>query len=315
MNEKHTINNFEEFDETIDIKELFFALWERKILITTITAFFAVVSVVYALSIPNIYSSKAILAPASESSSLSSKLGGLSAFAGMAGVNLSSDSSDPSVEAIERITSFDFFSLHVLPNIKIENLMAVKSWSRSSNILSYDEETFDVNSKKWIRKVKPPKSIIPSEQEAYRSFKKIISVSVNKKNDYVNISINHKSPYVAKRWLDLVILNINESMRAEKKKIVESSIDFLNERSVTTNINTIKDGIVKLLENQIQSLMMISASKDYVFKIIDSPQVPELKFSPNRPTICITITFLGGILSIILALTLHFINRSTIQSK
>jgi uncharacterized protein involved in exopolysaccharide biosynthesis len=315
MNEKHTINNFEEFDETIDIKELFFALWERKILITTITAFFAVVSVVYALSIPNIYSSKAILAPASESSSLSSKLGGLSAFAGMAGVNLPSDSSDPSVEAIERITSFDFFSLHVLPNIKIENLMAVKSWSRSSNILSYDEETFDVNSKKWIRKVKPPKSIIPSEQEAYRSFKKIISVTVNKKNDYVNISINHKSPYVAKRWLDLVILNINESMRAEKKKIVESSIDFLNERSVTTNINTIKDGIVKLLENQIQSLMMISASKDYVFKIIDSPQVPELKFSPNRPIICITITFLGGILSVILALTLHFINRSTIQSK
>tara|TARA_B110000977_G_C11043091_1_gene479560 strand:+ start:152 stop:1099 length:948 start_codon:yes stop_codon:yes gene_type:complete len=315
MNEKHINNNFEGFDEVIDIKELFFALWERKILITTITTFFAIVSVIYALSIPNIYSSKAILAPASESSSLSSKLGGLSAFAGMAGVNLSSDSSDPSVEAIERITSFDFFSSHILPNIKLENLMSVKSWSLSSNILSYDEEIFDASTKKWTRKVKPPKSIIPSEQEAYRSFKKIISVTVNKKNNYINISINHKSPYVAKRWLDLVILNINESMRAEKKKIVESSIDFLNEISVTTNINTIKGGIVKLLESQIQSLMMISSSKDYVFKIIDSPQVPELKSSPNRPIICMTITFLGGILSLILALTLHFINRHSIQSK
>ena len=315
MKEKYIINTPEEFDEVIDIKELFIALWNRKFFITSITLFFAVISVIYALSIPNIYSSRAILAPASESSSLSSKLGSLSAFAGMAGVNLPSDSSEPSIEAIERITSFDFFSQHILPNIKLENLMAVESWSLSANIINYDDEIFNANDQKWVRKVKAPKTLIPTEQEAFRNFKKIISVSVNKKNEFINISINHKSPHIAKKWLDLVILNINESMREEKKKIVENSIDFLNERSLTTDINTIKDGIVKLLENQIQSLMMISANKDYVFKTIDSPQVPELKSSPNRPIICITITFLGGVLSVILALLLHFINRPSNQSE
>jgi capsular polysaccharide biosynthesis protein len=307
--ENNRTNYYPEYDEEINFKEIFIALWNKKALISIITLVFAIFSVFYALSLPNIYSSDAVLAPSSETSSLSSKLGGLSSFAGLAGVSLPSDSGSPTIEAIERMTSLDFFSKYILPNIQLENLLAVESWSRNTNKILYDEDIYNVTSKKWVRKVKPPKSIEPSDQEAYRAFKKIFSVTVNKKNDYVNISLKHKSPYVAKKWADLIILNINESMRDEKRQLAENSIIFLNEMSSSANLASIRKAIAQLIENQIQNLMMVSSNKDYIFKTIDSPRVAEIKFSPNRATICMSITFIGVVISLIIALMLHFLRK------
>ena len=308
--ENNRANDYPEYDEEIDFKEIFIALWNKKAIISIITLAFAIFSVFYALSLPNIYSSNAVLAPSSESSSISSKLGGLSSIAGLAGVSLPSDSSSPSVEAIERMQSFDFFSKYILPNIQVENLLAFESWSPNINKILYDEDIYNITSKKWVRKVKPPKFVKPSDQEAYMAFKKIFSVTQNKKNSYVNISIKHQSPYVAKKWADLVILNINESMRDEKRQLAQNSIIFLNEKSSLANLASIRKATSQLIENQIQNLMMISANKDYIFKTIDSPRVAEIKSSPNRAIICMSITFIGVVISLIIALMLHFLRKT-----
>ena len=54
-------------DDEIDLLELFQVLWSGKWLISTITGFAAGLSVVVALSLPNIYTGSALLAPASDS--------------------------------------------------------------------------------------------------------------------------------------------------------------------------------------------------------------------------------------------------------
>ena len=53
-------------DDEIDLRELFLVLWEGKGLITIVVGLAAIISVVVALSIPNIYKSTAILAPKSD---------------------------------------------------------------------------------------------------------------------------------------------------------------------------------------------------------------------------------------------------------
>ena len=53
-------------DDEIDLRELFAAIWQGKWIIIAVTAVFAVVSVFYALSLPNIYKSEVLLAPAGE---------------------------------------------------------------------------------------------------------------------------------------------------------------------------------------------------------------------------------------------------------
>ena len=122
----------------------------------------------YSLSLPNIYTSTTILAPATADDSLASKLGNFSSLGAIAGISLPSGTASKSQEAMERIKSFDFFSAYILPNIKLENLMAVKKWVLETNEIIYDEELFDQVNNKWIRDT--PK-IIPSNQEAFKVYK------------------------------------------------------------------------------------------------------------------------------------------------
>ena len=56
-----------------------------------------------------------------------------------------------------------------------------------------------------------------------------------------------------------------------------------------------------------KNLMLASTHEDYVFKIIDSPVVPEQKSGPSRAFICITAVLFGFIFSMILAITYYFI--------
>ena len=53
-------------DDEIDLKELFMVLWSGKWLISAVTGVAAVTSVVIALSLPNIYTANALLAPADQ---------------------------------------------------------------------------------------------------------------------------------------------------------------------------------------------------------------------------------------------------------
>ena len=293
------------YDETIDLSQVILSLWKNKVLILVVSIMFAVASVLYALSLPNIYVSKTHLVPQVENSSVSSSLGAYSNLAGMAGISLGSDGDNLSMEAMARIKSFDFFSSHFLPKIKLENLLAVESWNRKTNTITYKEKLFDAAAKKWIREVKAPKSIIPSNQEAFREYKKIISVTEDKKTKYVTLSIRHQSPYVAQNWVSIIVDNINESMRKETKDISDQSITFLNEKYEETSVNDLRKAIAELIDAQMQKLMFASVRNDYVYKTIESPLVPELKSSPNRAVICIVGTLIGFFLSIILVLIIQ----------
>ena len=57
-----TTGRTEHYDE-IDLRELFSVLWEGKISILLVLALSAVISVAFALSLPNKYKSEALLAP------------------------------------------------------------------------------------------------------------------------------------------------------------------------------------------------------------------------------------------------------------
>ncbi len=300
--------NSNNFKDEIDLNELFLALWNRKILILLTTSIFAISSVLYSLSLPNIYTSTALLAPATQDESLTSKIGNYSSLATIAGISLPGGSSGKSSEAIERIKSYDFFNEQLLPYIKIENLIAAKKWDQGSDKIIYDDKLYDVNENKWVRKVSFPMPLKPSNQEAYIEYSKILAISQDKKTKFVSISIEHVSPFLAKEWLQLIIKNINNHMRDLDKTIAENSINFINDTSQKTNLSEIKGALSKLLENQIQTLMLAEATSDYIFKRIASPMAPEKKSKPSRSIICILGTLLGLIFGTSTALYLHYFN-------
>tara|TARA_B100000925_G_scaffold254026_1_gene206747 strand:+ start:10874 stop:11803 length:930 start_codon:yes stop_codon:yes gene_type:complete len=298
------INN--QYDDAVDLKEILQILFNKKILIGFLTLFFAVVSVFAAISMSDVYKSSSLLAPTSQDESLSSSLGGLSSLAGIAGVSLPAGSISDSQIAVKRIESFEFFSKNFLPSIKLEDLMAEKKWIPQENKLIYDKDIFDESSNKWVRKVSYPKKTIPSSQEAFKEFKKALSINQDEETGLVYLSIEHISPHVAKEWMDVIIYNINECMREIDKEDAQNSINFLSESIKTTNSQSIKLVFSKLMESQMQTLMLASSNEDYIFKTINSPIVPEEKSGPNRAFICIVGTLFGFIFSIILVLIQHF---------
>ena len=305
-------NNTDTYDGEIDLRDLFRIIWSKKVLIGSITSIAAIFSVLYALNLPNLYSSSSLLAPTSQNDSMSSKLGGLSGLAGLAGVSLPSGNISNSQIAVKRIESFEFFSTYFLPNIELKNLIAVKSWSAKDNALTYDKSLYDASNDEWVRKVSYPKKVKPSDQEAFKDYKKLLSMTQDELTGLVYISIEHQSPVIAKKWLDIIIYNINESMRELDKKDARNSINFLNETSSTVKIQSIKDVVSKLLEAQMQTLMLASSNESYVFKTINAPIIPEDKSSPNRAIICILGSVLGLILSLLLVLIQHYRRDSKI---
>ena len=220
----------------LDFKLLIQVILNRKKFILLITSIMFSLSLVLAIISPNIYTSKATLLMSNPEESLSNMLGGYSGLAGFAGVSFLSGSGDKSDEAIERIQSFDFFSKYFLPNIKLENLMAVSRWDAEKNKIDYRDSKFDEKTQKWVRDVDFPKKPRPSSQEAFEVYEKILTAEKDNRTNFIYLSLEHKSPFIAKSWLDLII-NINESMR---EKIAQHLNQLPNKSLQETNLKKCK---------------------------------------------------------------------------
>ena len=189
--------------------------------------------------------------------------------------------------------------------------MAAKRWDFKTNTLSYKTSDFDPNTNKWIRDVEPPKTVIPSAQEAYEEYLDILSISQDTETGFVSISIEHFSPHVAKEWLDKIIFYIDESMRLEDKQKATRSIDFLNNRMLDTNYAEIKEALSELLQSQTQILMLTEINDDYIFKAIDSPISPEEESRPNRILIILIGAFFGLFLSSFFVMAKYYISKES----
>ena len=145
------MNNTQNQDDEIDLVELLRAIWAGKFTIIFISMIFAVASVFFALSKPNIYKASAILAPASSEGGA----GGLGALAGqfgglasMAGINLGGGGGDKTALALEILKSRSFIEAFITKHDLLVPLMASKKWDMASDALILDEELYDeVNNK------------------------------------------------------------------------------------------------------------------------------------------------------------------------
>jgi len=299
-------------DDEIDLRELFAVIWQGKWLIIAITALFAVASVVYAISQPNIYKSEALLAPAEQEGG-----GGLSALAGqfgglasLAGVNLGGGSSNKAQLAIEVLKSRQFTSDFIQKHNILPDLMAAESWNMQTNTVVYDSEIYDAQNDKWVREVDAPFKPKPSMQEAYKEFSEILTASTDKETGMVKISIEHVSPTVAQQWVDWLIKDINQTMKQRDVLEAIKSTDFLTQQLEQTKIADIRAVLYKLVEEQTKTIMFAKVRDEYVFKTIDAALVPEEKFKPKRALIAILGTMLGGMLSVMIVLIRHYVGNS-----
>jgi hypothetical protein len=308
MQEAHINKHPNDFDDEIDLRELFYVLLEGKWIIVSLTAFVSIIGVIYSLSLPNIYQSNTMLVSVNSSSGISGALGSYNGLAGLAGISLPSGGDEGnSAKAIQKISSLSFFENSILPNIHLPDLMAVKSWNSKTNTLAFDDSIYDTNSNTWIRDFSYPQQQIPSAQESFAVFQtEHLSLSEDKKSGFITLSIKHRSPFVAKQWIELVVNEVNAFYRQKDKSESEKAVSYLNQQISMTGLSEIKQVLAQLLQEETKKLTLIEANQFYVFDYIDPPAVMEKKSEPKRALICILSALLGGMLSVVLVLIRHY---------
>jgi capsular polysaccharide biosynthesis protein len=308
MIETQKDNNQSNIKNEIELIQLLNTLVKNKIIIILITAFASIAGVVYSLSLPNIYQSEAILAPASSSNSISGALRSYSGIAGLAGINLSSgDDGGNSQKAIQKLKSLSFFENNIMPHIFLPNLMAIESWNLETNKMVYDESIYIKNNNTWIRKTSFSRKSMPSAQESFAAFKSNhLTLNEDKNTGFITLSIKHQSPFIAKEWAELMIRKVNAFYREKDKLESENAVNYLSQKIKGTDLSEIKLAIADLLQEETKKLALIEANQYYVFDYIDPPAIMEQKSGPKRSLICIISALLGAISAIFLVLIHHY---------
>ena len=188
--------------------------------------------------------------------------------------------------------------------------MAVKKWNQASNTLIYSESAFNSESSQGLPKVSPPKSSIPSSQEAYKKYQAIMNIAADKKTSFITLSVEHESPFVAQQWVEIIMDQIDQVMRDQDRQTARKSIEYLNSVTPTVNYEEIKQALSSLQQEQMKRLMMVEASNNYIFKVLDSPIVPEVKVKPKRLLIVILGSMLGMMLTVLGVLVSHYTKKS-----
>lgn len=299
-------------EDEIDLRELFAALWHGKWWIVASTVVGAVIAVMVAISLPNIYRSEALLAPSAEQqggglAAMAAQFGGL---ASLAGVNLSGGGGpDKTAIAVEIGKSRQFLS-HFIRQHQLEvPLMAVAKVDKATGELVIDEDVYDVASKQWVREVPPGKSVEPTDWELVKAFRNVASISQDAKSGLVTVAVEYYSPESAKQWVDWLVADLNETMKSRDQADATRNISYLKAQLEKTPVADMQKVFYQLIEDQTKTLMLTEVNQEYVFKTLDPAVIAEEKAKPQRALIAVLGTLLGGMLGVMIVLVRHAIGR------
>ena len=296
-----------DYDDEIDLRERFSVLWAGKKLILTITATFALVSVIYSLALPNQYQASTVMAPAQqESGGLAGAIGQLGGLASLAGISIGESEGNEAQMAQEIMRSRSFVEAFIKNNSLEVEVFAADGWDSKTNELSIDDDLYDLDSNTWVRNPPSGKPVQPSGWELYEEFLDRYTVTQDKKTGMITVSVEYYSPLYAKEWAEKLVDAINAHMQSRKLQQGNRNIQYLEAQIEKTAIADMREVFYTIIEEQMKSKMLAEASPEYVFETVSPAMVPEEKSQPKRALICVLGTLLGSMLSVLWVLIQYY---------
>ena len=184
--------------------------------------------------------------------SLASQFGGLSALAGL---SLSSDD-----------------------NKRVVGRAVLESRQFINDFIGHEEllpilfpDQWDAESRSWI-----DTENTPSMEDGYRLFvNDVMNIDEDRKSGLIRLGIEWTDPELAASWSNQLVEQVNQVMRDKTIDEATKSIQYLNEQLDQTQIVEIRLSIYRLIENQIQRIMLANVRDEYVFEMVDRALVPD----------------------------------------
>jgi uncharacterized protein involved in exopolysaccharide biosynthesis len=232
-------------------------------------------------------------------------------LASLAGVSIGGGESSEVQVAQEIMRSRGFIEEFISENNIDVEVFAAQGWDRGSNQLEINSDLYDAGSSQWVRDAPAGKTVEPTGWELYKKFSGMVSVSEDKKTGMISVSVEYFSPELAKEWVDRLVIGINQHMQSRKLEKVNINIQYLEAQIEKTSIAEMREVFYTIIEEQIKSKMLAEASPEYAFVTVSPAMVPEEKSQPKRALICILGTLLGGMLSVLWVLVMHYARPTT----
>lgn len=229
----------------------------------------------------------------------------------MAGINLGSSGVGGSKTAlgIEILQSRKFLGEFIERHKLYADLLAASGWDSSNNRIKYDGDLYDIESKTWVRSAKMPQAAIPSQLEGHGAFVKVLGISQSSDTGFIQVSVEHYSPHIAKLWVDLLVLDLNAEIRKQDVTDAEASINYLREQLGATSLAELKTIFYELIEEQTKTIMLANSRPEYLFRTIDPAVANEKKIRPQRALICIAGVIVGGGLGLLMVFGQYLLRK------
>jgi len=272
-------------DNALDLDAFLRILKSRWKLITVVTLIFLGLGIAQSLTAPKIYQAEVVLLPAKKQASLSSSLGqlsGLSSMASVAGVSLpSADAGEP----LAFLKSKDFVRAFIVDNDLLPVLYA-KRWDAANH--------------RWKN---PDATKQPDIRDGVSYFDRAVRVVLeDKKTGLVTLTIKWKDSQVAADWANLLVKRLNDRMR--QRAIAESgrSVSYLQQEIAATNVVSLQQSIGRVLESEMQKLLLAQANEEFAFKVVDTAYPAKRPSNPSTVLVGLCAGLLGFSLSAVIVL-------------
>lgn len=263
--------------EVVNLIALMRLMWQQKLQIAVITAFFAAASIAYALLATEWYEAEVLLTSTDDESmqDIAGQFGGL---ASLAGIELGSGgTAEPIAVLRSRAFSRDFIEdLDLMPVLFAEEWDAESGRWRSENT---DDQ--------------------PEMRDAVRLFREdLLSVREDSQTGLVTVTVEWKDPQVAADWANTLVERLNARMRQRALRDAENNVEYLQNELKGVAVVAIQQSIGRLLETELQKLMLAKGNEEFAFRVIDPATPPKYRSRPKRTLLVVASTFFGGMIGV-----------------
>jgi uncharacterized protein involved in exopolysaccharide biosynthesis len=268
------------------MRELVELLWRSKRTIALAGVLCGALAAVYALLATSWYRADVLLAPADQKSTqgLSAQLGSLGGIASLAGINLGGVNLANN-EALAVLQSRDFARAF----LEEEGVLPMIYAKQRGSIGKY----LTINSADKV----------PDIRDAVKFFhENVLSVQQDKKTSLVTLAVEWTDSETAAKWANILVHRLNDRMRQRALVEAETNTTYLRTELQSANIVTLQQSLGRLLEGELQKLMIARGNKEFSFRVIDQAEAPKRRTRPKRTLIVAAAIVIGGGICVFLLL-------------
>lgn len=162
-------------------------------------------------------------------------------------------------------------------------------------------ETWDALAQAWRV---APSAEAPDLRDAVELFTKdVLAVESDHRTGLITLTVSWTDADLAKSWADAIVTEANDMLRTRALIDGERNVEHLKSELPKATSATVQQSIGRLLDQEMQKVMLVKCNPEFAFKILDPARAPKHPFKPDRARIIVIALAIGsvtGVLSVFL---------------